>query len=114
MPTLASYLVALRSGGLTAARTVAFGGILATQLAQTLDAGRGEGGLSRSVLGAVAGSAGLFLATLALPSLRSFLGLALPSPLGWALIGGSALAAVLLGRTFPPPAPASLTMELTR
>lgn len=114
MPTLASYLLALRSGGLPAARTVAFAGILATQLAQTLDAGRGEGGLSRSVLAAVAGSASLFLATLALPSLRGFLGLALPSPLGWALIGGSALAAVLLGRTFPPPAPAPLTMQLKR
>lgn len=34
--------------------------------------------------------------------------------LGWALIGGSALAAVLLGRTFPPAVPASLAVELTR
>jgi magnesium-transporting ATPase (P-type) len=77
-PTLASYLVTLRSSSMPQARTVAFASIIATQLAQTLDVGWGEGGLSHAVLGVVAGSAGVFIATLAVPLLRSFLGLALP------------------------------------
>ncbi len=99
LPTLVSHLVALRLGGLPMARTVAFASIIGTQMAQTLDAGRGESGLSRSVLGAVAGSAGLFFATLAISPLRSFLGLVLPSPLGWGLIGASAAGALLFNRT---------------
>jgi len=107
LPTLATHLVALRLGGLPMARTVAFAGIIGTQLAQTLDAGRGESGLSRSVLGAVLGSAGLFFATLTISPLRGFLGLALPSPLGWGLIGASAVAALLINRVLSLSATAS-------
>ncbi len=106
VPALASYLLALRAGPLPVARTVAFASIVATQLAQTLDAGRAEGGLSRSVLGAVVGSAGLLVAALTVPALREFLSLALPPPLGWALIGAGALVAVLLGRLVALPLPA--------
>jgi magnesium-transporting ATPase (P-type) len=97
-PALVSYLVVLRSSSMPAARTVAFASIIATQLAQTLDVGWAEGGLSRSVLGAVVGSAGVCMATLTVPPVRGFLGLALPTPLGWALIAAGALLAVLLGR----------------
>jgi len=97
-PTLAAYLLALRSGSLSEARTVAFASIVATQLAQTLDAGRAEGGLSRSVLGAVAGSAGMLVAALVVRPLRGFFGLAIPGPLGWILVGAGALVAVLIGR----------------
>ncbi len=112
-PSLAAYLLALRSGGLPEARTVAFASVVATQLAQTLDAGRAEGGLSRSVLGAVAGSAGLFLAALTVRPLRDFLSLTVPTPLGWTLVGAGVIVAVLLGRTRPianfvDPVPASV------
>lgn len=88
------------------ARTVAFAGIVVTQLAQTLDVGRSEGGLSRSVLGAVAGSAGLLAATVAIAPLRGFLGLALPTPFGLALVAAATLAAVLLSRGWTSPWPA--------
>lgn len=98
VPALAGYLLALPSG-LPQARAVAFGGIVATQLAQTLDAGRAEGGLTRSVLAAVAGSGALLAATLTVPVLREALLLSAPTPLGWALIAAGAPAAVLLSRT---------------
>ncbi len=97
-PTLAAYLIALRSGSVPVASTVAFTSIIATQLAQTLDVGWAEEGLSSSVLGAVAGSAGLLAATFTIPPLRNFLGLAMPSPFGWGLVGVAALVALLLGR----------------
>ncbi len=107
MPALASFLLALRSGSIPGARTVAFASIVTTQLAQTLDAGWAEGRLSRSVLGAVAGSAGLLAAALTVGPMREFLGLALPPPLGWALVGTGTLVAVLLGRVFAARALAS-------
>jgi calcium-translocating P-type ATPase len=112
-PSLAAYLLALRSGSLPEARSVAFASVVATQLAQTLDAGRAEGGLSRSVLGAVAGSAGLLLAALTVRPLRDFLSLTVPGPLGWTLVGAGVIVAVLLGRTRPiasfvDPVPASV------
>jgi len=71
---------------------------VATQLAQTLDAGWSEGSLNRSVLKAVGGSTAFLLATLTARPLRDLLGLALPAPAGWALIGVGATAAVALGR----------------
>ena len=118
-PSFAAYLLTLRAGGLPAARTVAFASIVATQLAQTLDVGWAERGPSRSVLGAVVASTGLLVGTLVVPPLRTFLGLALPTPLGLALVGGGALIAVVLSRTLnasglarggarPFPAPAGL------
>ncbi|MDQ3029389.1 MAG: HAD-IC family P-type ATPase [Actinomycetota bacterium] len=97
-PTFAAYAIALRSGSMPVARTVAFASIVTTQLTQTLDVGRGEGGLSRTVLGAVAGAAGLLAATVVVAPLRGFLGLAMPTPVGLALVGAASLAAVLLSR----------------
>ncbi len=88
----------LGAGGLPQARSVAFATIVANQLAQTLDAGRSEGTLTRPVAGAVAGSLSVLIAAFAIPPLRSFLHLVLPSPLGWLLIGGGSLLAVLLSR----------------
>jgi hypothetical protein len=102
-PSLTNYLLALRSVSQPEARTVAFASIVFTQLAQTLDAGRAEGGLSRSVLGAVAGSTGLLIAALTVRPLRTFLGLAMPTPLGAVLVAAGALVAVLLGRMSPSP-----------
>jgi hypothetical protein len=80
------------------AGAVAFGTIVATQLSQTMDAGRSEGTLSRPVVGAVGGSVAFLLSTLTLRPLRDLLGLALPTPIGWTLMGTGALAAVALGR----------------
>jgi magnesium-transporting ATPase (P-type) len=96
-PSLAAYLIAL-SGGLPSARSVAFASIVATQLAQTLDAGWAEGSLTRPVLGAVTGSAGVLIAALTVPPMRDVLSLVTPTPLGWTLVGTGAVAAVLLNR----------------
>jgi calcium-translocating P-type ATPase len=97
-PALAAYFLAHHAGGLEQAGSVAFGTVVATQLAQTLDAGWTEGGLNRSVLGAVAGSGGVLTAALGVPQLRNLLGLGLLTPFGWALIGSGSVAAVALSR----------------
>src|SRR6266567_4260385 len=104
-PALVSYLIMLGSSTLPEARTVAYASIIATQLAQTLDAGRSEGGLTRSVFAAVAGSTGVLLATLTIPPLRDFLTLVTPSPFGWALIGAGALTAVVMSRVLAVASP---------
>jgi magnesium-transporting ATPase (P-type) len=111
-PSLAAYLAALGSLGMAQASSVAFASVVSTQLAQTLALGRNTEGYSRSVLGAVAGSSGLLLAALTVGPLRTFLNLATPAPLSWALIAAASLAAVplnhlldsskLLGTTPPP------------
>jgi calcium-translocating P-type ATPase len=97
-PALAAFALA---GGGPQASTVAFTGIVANQLTQTLNAGIVEGRLSRSVVGAVASSGGLLLSTLAVPPLRRALGLAVPTPLSVGLVGAGALATFLLDRTVP-------------
>jgi cation-transporting ATPase I len=97
VPALISYMLLLRQPD---ARTVAFASIVASQLSQTLDEGRAEGHLTKSVLGAVAGSGGMLLAALMLPPLRSALNLAPLSPLGWSLIGAGAVSAVLVNRAY--------------
>lgn len=97
-PSLLGFLLALRSGGLPQARAVAFASVIGTQLAQTIDLGWSEGNLTPAIVGSVAGSAAMLGLSLAVPSLRAFLGLAIPSPFGWALIGGAAGVAFLLSR----------------
>jgi cation-transporting ATPase I len=99
LPSLAAYLVTSSARLLPEARTVAFTSIVTTQLAQTLAIGRAEaGGLSRSVFWAVSGSLGVLFAVFTVAPLRNVLGLAVPSPLGWGLIGGATLLSVLLNR----------------
>lgn len=108
LPTLASYIAMVALGDPVQAGSVSFINMVATQLAQTLDAGWSEGTLTRPVFSAVAASAGLLAATLAVPSLRALLGLTVPSPVGWALIAGGTLTAVFMGRLSMPsrlPAP---------
>jgi calcium-translocating P-type ATPase len=100
-PALASYLILLGTG-VPQARTAAYASIVATQLAQTLDVGRYEGGLTRSVFAAVACSAAVLIATLTVPPLRSFLNLVAPSPFSWMLIGAGALIAVVINRLLSP------------
>ncbi len=103
LPSLASYMLILGTGGLVEARAVAFASVVTTQLAQTLDTGRSEGGLTKAVFGAVTGSLAVLAATFTVPFLREFFGLVMPSPMGWLLIGGGSLLAVLLGRLLPIP-----------
>jgi magnesium-transporting ATPase (P-type) len=98
LPSLAGYLFEHAGTGPAQARAVAFTGVVATQLAQTLDAGRVGGTFSRSVSEAVGGSAALLLASVTVPPLRDFLGLLTPSPLGWGLVGAGSVAAVLINR----------------
>jgi calcium-translocating P-type ATPase len=98
VPSLASYLFTHGTAGPAQASAVAFTSVVATQLAQTLDAGRVEGTFSKSVSEAVFGSVALLLASVTVPPLRDFFGLVTPLPLGWGLIGGSSVAAVLLNR----------------
>jgi calcium-translocating P-type ATPase len=109
-PALVSYLIMLGSSTLPEARSVAYASAIATQLAQTFDAGRAEGRLTRSVFGAVAGSAGMLIATLGVPFLRTFFDLVMPGPLGWALVGGGALLAVVLNRLLASAAFARLNL----
>jgi len=98
VPTLASYLIALGSGDLRAAQTVAFATVVGTQLVQTVQAG-GEGRrLTPAVSGAVGASALVLLATITLRPLRNVLGLVVPSPFQWALIGGGAVLSPILNR----------------
>jgi magnesium-transporting ATPase (P-type) len=109
IPTLGGYLL-MQSFGLPAdARAVAFTGVVATQLAQTLDAGRTQGTISRSVIHAVGASAVLLGSAVLIPPVRNFLGLLTPSPLGWGVIAASAGAAVLMSRAIPEFARASST-----
>ena len=104
LPALAAYLVAQGISGLPQARAVAFASIVATQLAQTLDAGRAEGTLTRPVLAAVSGSAGLLVAALTVAPLRTLLGLTALTPSGWALVVAGSAAAVLFSRLLASPA----------
>jgi magnesium-transporting ATPase (P-type) len=98
LPALAAYLLLHGAGRPEEASAVAFGTVVATQLAQTLDSGWAEEGLTAPILGAVSASAGVLAATLTVRPVRELLGLGLPTPLGWSLLGGGALAAVALSR----------------
>jgi cation-transporting ATPase I len=106
-PSLAAYLIGLRTGGVPFARTAAFASIITTQLAQTLDAGWAEGSLTPGIRSVVIGSTGALVGILTLRPLRDFLGLVRLTPFGWALVGVGTVTAVLLGRVLPPPAAAS-------
>src|SRR5205807_8702583 len=55
-PSLIAYGITLASNTLPQARSVAYTSVIVTQLAQTLDAGRVVGGLTRPGLGALGGA----------------------------------------------------------
>jgi len=95
-PALGAYALATRLGTPAQARSVAFGGIVATQLAQTFSLGRSESTLTRPVVGAIAGSGGFALAAMVLPPLSTFLGLGLPTLPGFALIGAATMISLTL------------------
>ncbi|HEU4563839.1 MAG TPA: HAD-IC family P-type ATPase [Gemmatimonadaceae bacterium] len=98
VPSLAAYLLALGTGAAAQARTVAFAAVVATQLAQTVAIGLVDGTLTRSVALAVGASAGALLILLAAPGLRTFFDVALPTTLGWGLIGASGTVAPVLNQ----------------
>jgi magnesium-transporting ATPase (P-type) len=104
LPSLAAFLTALGLRGSQEAQAVGFAAVVLTQLAQTVDASVSEGGLTRPVLIGVGVSTAVLAATLFLPPLRGFLGLATPGPLGLALVAATAPAAVLIARALPAPA----------
>jgi cation-transporting ATPase I len=97
-PALATYLFSRRANGTATAQAVAYSGIIANQLAQTLDAGWVEGRLSPSVLGAVAGSAAMLISSITFTPLRDLLGLTGLGLGGWTMVGTGAAAAVLINR----------------
>jgi magnesium-transporting ATPase (P-type) len=98
LPSLAGYLITRVYAGPVQASAVAFGSVVSTQLAQTLDVGRVEGTLSRAVVGTVLGSAGVLTSAFTVPPLRNVLGLVTPTPFSWGVIGMSSVAAVLVSR----------------
>jgi calcium-translocating P-type ATPase len=97
-PSFGAYMLASRVVSPAAARSVAYVSVVTTQLAQTVEVGQAEGRLTRSVLGAVAASLGVVGMTLAVPSVRSFLGLATPTVPGLVIAGGASLLAVAVAR----------------
>lgn len=107
-PALAAYALATRTGTAPQARSVAFGGIVVTQLAQTLSLGRSENSLTRPVLGAIAGSGGFALAAMVVPPLSGFLGLGLPTLAGFGLIGGATMISLALASPREQPTRLSL------
>ncbi len=107
-PALVAYALATRLGTAAQARSVAFGGIVVTQLAQTVSLGRSENSLTRPVVGAIAGSGGFALAAMALPQLSGFLGLGLPTLPGFALIGAATIISLALASPREEPTRLSL------
>jgi len=98
VPSLIAFMLAHAQGGPLQGRAVGFASVITTQLAQTLDAGRVQGFLSPSVVGAVAGSLALLATTYAIPPVRTLFNLTLPSLSGWALVGAASGGAVVLSR----------------
>jgi magnesium-transporting ATPase (P-type) len=98
LPSLAAYFLAHGLQGQAQASAVAFTCVVATQLAQTLEVGRVEGLLSRPVINAVLVSFAMLIGSVTVPPVRNSLGLLSPSLLGWGVVGGGAVSAVLVSR----------------
>jgi magnesium-transporting ATPase (P-type) len=96
-----AYVLASRTIGPEAGRNTAYLSIVTTQLAQTVDLGRAEGRLTPSVAAAIASSAAFLGATVTIPAVRRFLGVAPPTAGGLALTTAASALAVVLGRTVP-------------
>jgi calcium-translocating P-type ATPase len=90
-PAVAAVLLAPVVGA--PATTVAFGAVIVTQLAQTVQSGRVSGTMSVPVIAALAGSGGVLGLSLAVPPLRSFLRLPAPTASALLLVGGTGPAA---------------------
>jgi magnesium-transporting ATPase (P-type) len=97
VPALGAFVLAERAA--VQPQTVAFASIVTTQLAQTLQVGRLDGGVSAPVARAVGSTTGLVALAVTLRPVRGFFGLAAPSAPAVALIAGASFAAAGLGRT---------------
>jgi calcium-translocating P-type ATPase len=95
-PAVAAYTVARLLGA--PEQSVGFAAIVATQLAQTLQASRAAGGVSRATGLAVLGTGAALAMALHLRPVAAFLGLASPGVGGWLLIAASAGAAPALAQ----------------
>jgi hypothetical protein len=80
------------------AAAVAFGSVVATQVAQSLEVGWPDGQPNRAILGAVAASVSLLGIALLAPPARALLGLVAPTPVGLGLIVTTAAAAFIINR----------------
>ena len=98
LPSLVAYFVTHGTSGPQQASAVAFTSVVANQLAQTLEVGRVEGILSRSVVYAVAGSVALLVSSVTVPPVRNFLGVVSPTLPNWGIVGLSSVGAVLVSR----------------
>jgi magnesium-transporting ATPase (P-type) len=101
LPSLAAYALMRGMGGVEPASAVGFASVISTQLAQTIDMGRVEGTLSKSVASAVAGSLALMAGCIVVPPVAGVFGLVSPGVAGWGLIGASAAGAVVVSRAIP-------------
>jgi magnesium-transporting ATPase (P-type) len=113
IPSLASFMWSHATAGPVQGSAVAFTGVVATQLAQTLEAGRVEGTLSESVVAAVSTSVALLVSSVTIPPVRTFLNLQAPTLTSWGVVGAAAAGAVGVSRLFNlawrmPPAPSLL------
>jgi cation-transporting ATPase I len=90
--TAAGWLTARFTGTPTRASTVAVSSLVASQLAQTAVAARGD----PAVLTAVGLSAAALVATVQTPGLSHFFGSRPLGPFGWSIVLGAATAAVLI------------------
>jgi cation-transporting ATPase I len=99
-PAVAAYAMARLLLSPERAQSVGFASIVVTQLAQTLDAGRATGGVSRATAAAVAGTVAALAAALHVRPLGAFLGLTSPGILGWLLIATSGAAAPAVARAW--------------
>jgi magnesium-transporting ATPase (P-type) len=99
LPSLGAYLWTSATAGPVEAGAVTFASLICTQLTQTLDAGHSHGMLSRSSIGAVGSSLAALGFVLGVPGVPDFLGLVAPTAQGWATVGASSAAALLVSRT---------------
>lgn len=98
VPTLAAYWWMHAAVGPVEAGAVAFATLIGTQLAQGLDAGKGQGFLTPSVLAAVGGSVAVLGLAFGVPPVRDFFGLVAPSALGWGAAGAASVTAIAISR----------------
>jgi cation-transporting ATPase I len=98
LPSFAAYVLATRQADIASARGVVFGSVVFSQLGQTLDMTMFESGRSPAVLGAVAGSAAMVTAAIALPPARAFLGFGPMPPSGVGLVTAATASSVALSR----------------
>jgi magnesium-transporting ATPase (P-type) len=113
VPAIAGYALARVLLAPARAQSVGFASIVVTQLAQTLDASRASGGISRSTTAAVAGTVAALAAALHFRPLGTFLGLTSPGALGWLLVAASAAAAPVVANRAASVAASETRLQLS-